>query len=399
MEYNNVSILERKMAVRVCQICAVDFTVDKFLTPLIDGMTAEGWEVTTICSDGKLVNNLRERGYSIYTIPIARSMNPIKAITSIIHLFFFFKKSKFDIIHVHTPVASLLARIAAKYSCTSYMIYTAHGFYFHDNMKFVIKHFFIKLEKIAGRLTNLLFCQSHEDSTDAAKYGIMDRKNIITIGNGVDISKYDSNLFHQHFNSIRTELHIPLEAKVIGIVARMVKEKGYNEFLNSAISLSKNHKDVYFLLIGGKLDSDHDKGVDEMLEIAKMKLGNRLIDLGLRNDVARLISIMDIFCLPSYREGLPRTIIEAMCLKKPVVATDIRGCREEVVHNETGLLVPVRNHEALTNALDYLLNNLDIAKRMGENGNYIAQQLYNEKNIVHLQIKIIKDRLPNVTFT
>jgi glycosyltransferase involved in cell wall biosynthesis len=393
MEYYNVSILERKMALKVCQICAVDFTVDKFLTPLIDGMTAEGWEVVTVCSDGKSVNNLRERGYSIHTIPIARSMNPIKAIRSIIHLFFFFKKNKFDIIHVHTPVASLLARIAAKLSCKSYMIYTAHGFYFHDNMKSVIKYFFITLEKIAGRLTNLLFCQSQEDATDAAKYGIMNKNNILTIGNGVDVSKYDFAKFYPFFNSIRTDLRIPLEAKVIGIVARMVKEKGYNEFLNSAITLSQNHKDVYFLLIGGKLESDHDKGVDEMLEIAKMKLGNKLIDLGLRNDVARLISIMDIFCLPSYREGLPRTIIEAMFLKKPVVATDIRGCREEVKHNKTGLLVPVRNHVALTNALDYLLNNLNVAKEMGESGCLIAQKLYNEKNIVHLQIDIIKERL------
>ena len=102
---------------------------------------------------------------------------------------------------------------------------------------------------------------------------------------------------------------------------------------------------------------------------------------------------MDIFCLPSYREGLPRTIIEAMFLKKPVVATDIRGCREEVINNKTGLLVPVRNHPALTNALDYLLHNFNVANEMGENGNYVAQKLYNEKNIVQLQINIIKERL------
>jgi glycosyltransferase involved in cell wall biosynthesis len=393
MEYYNVSILERKMAVRVCQICAVDFTVEKFLTPLIDGMSAEGWEVVTVCSDGKLVTNLKKRGYSIHTIPIARSMNPFKAIRSIILLFYYFKKQKFNVIHVHTPVASLLARVAAKYSCKSYVVYTAHGFYFHDNMNVIKKHIFITLEKIAGRLTNLLFCQSQEDAIDAAKYRIMDKNNIITIGNGVDVSKYDNAIYLPQFSSIRSELNIPLDAKVIGIVARMVKEKGYNELLQSAITLCQNHSDLYFLLIGGKLESDHDKGIEKILEIAKHKLGSRLIDLGLRNDVAPLISIMDIFCLPSYREGLPRTIIEAMFLKKPVVATDIRGCREEVIHNKTGLLVPVKNHEALTTAFDYLLNNLDIAKRMGENGNYIAQQLYNEESIVQLQIKNIKDRL------
>ena len=393
MECNYVPILERNMALKICQICAVDFTVEKFLIPLIDGMTNEGWEVVTVCSDGKLINNLRDSGYSIHTIPITRSINPIKAIRSIILLFSFFKKSKFDIIHVHTPVASFLARIAARFSCKSYILYTAHGFYFHDNMNVVEKYIFIKLEKFAGKYTDLLFCQSLEDATDAARLGIMNENNIITIGNGVDTVKYDSTKYSPQFNSIRSELHIPINGKVIGIVARMVKEKGYNELLKSAIKLSQKHNDLYILLIGGKLESDHDKGIEECLAIAKKKLGDKLIDLGMRNDIPRLISIMDIFCLPSYREGLPRTIIEAMFLKKPVVASNIRGCREEVIHNKTGLLVPVKNHEALAVALDYLLNNLDLAKQMGHNGKLIAQKLYDEKKIVQLQINIIKERL------
>lgn len=385
--------MEKRMALKVCQLCAVDFTVDKFLIPLIDGMESEGWLVTTVCSNGRSISKLRSKGYKIHTIPIARSMNPFKAIRSVILLYLYFKKQKFDIIHVHTPVAALLARIAAKFSCKSYIVYTAHGFYFHDNMNVLKKQIFIILEKIAGKITNLLFCQSQEDAVDAAKYGIMNKENIIIIGNGVDVSKYDNEIYDSQFNQIRTELKIPLEAKVIGIVARMVKEKGYYELLQSAINLSEKHNDLYFILIGGKLESDHDTGIEKKLEIAKNKIGNRLIDLGLRNDVARLISIMDIFCLPSHREGLPRTIIEAMFLKKPVVATNIRGCREEVIHNKTGMLVQVKNHQALTNALDYLLNNLDIAKQMGENGKIVAQKFYNEKNIVQLQIKNIQERI------
>jgi glycosyltransferase involved in cell wall biosynthesis len=383
---------------RICQLCAVDFTVEKFLTPLIDEMTNEGWDVVTVCSDGNLVKNLRDKGYYIHTIPISRSINLFKAVRTIILLCIFFRKNKFDIIHVHTPIASFLARIAAKITCKSYIIYTAHGFYFHENMNYIKKNFYIILEKIAGNFTNLLFCQSQEDAIDAVRYSILKKNNIISIGNGVNIANFDFIKYQSYYKIIRDEFNIPFNAKVIGIVARMVREKGYKEFLTSAINLSNIHTDVYFLLIGEKLESDYDQSINDYLNKAKSILGNKLIDLGLRSDVARLISIMDIFCLPSYREGMPRTIIEAMFLKKPIVATNIRGCREEVVHNKTGLLVSPQNHEELTNALNYLLLNLDIAKQMGENGYKIAKKIYDEKIIIKLQIDVIKERFYKIKY-
>ncbi len=394
MEYNYVSIMDERMALKVCQVCAVDFTVEKFLTPLIDGMLNEGWDVTTVCSDGPSISNLRNKGYNIYTIPIARSMNPFKALRGVYFLYRYFNKANFDIIHVHTPVASLLARIAAYFSKTNaYIIYTAHGFYFHDEMPIVTKKIFIYLEKITGKFTDLLFCQSSEDALDAEKEGIMPGKDIITIGNGVDIEKYNISRYEILYHDIRSELNIPLNAKVVGIVARMVREKGYIELLQAAINLKKTHDNLYFLLIGGRLKSDHDIGIEEALKEAKYKLNECIIDLGMRQDVPRLISVMDIFCLPSHREGLPRTIIEAMFLKKPVVATNIRGCREEVVNNETGLLVPVKNVEELTKALDYLLKNQKIAKKMGERGYQIAKKCFNENDVVKVQIDCIKQRI------
>ena len=138
--------MEERVALKICQVCAVDFTVEKFLTPLIDGMVMEGWDITTVCSNGALVSSLRDQGYKIHTLPIARSMNPIKALRSIYLLYKYFKKSNFDLIHVHTPVASLIARIAVKFSKTkSFVIYTAHGFYFHDEMPKYKRLFFLFL--------------------------------------------------------------------------------------------------------------------------------------------------------------------------------------------------------------------------------------------------------------
>lgn len=386
--------MEEKMALKVCQVCAVDFTVEKFLIPLIDRMSSEGWEVVTVCSSGNSVPLLIENGYNIKTIPIERSMNPFKALRSTYQLYQYFKISKFDIIHVHTPVASLLARIAARLcNSKSYIIYTAHGFYFHDEMSIVTKRFFIFLEKFAGKFTDLLFCQSNEDALIAKIEGIMPEKNIFTIGNGVDCEKFDYNKYKPFFGKIREEFKIPIDAIVIGIVARMVKEKGYIEFLQACINLNSNYSNLHFLLIGDKLDSDHNSGIERYLINAKNELKERLTFLGQRNDIPRLISVMDIFCLPSYREGLPRTIIEAMFLKKPIVATNIRGCREEVIDGQTGILVPLKNVKALTEALDFLISNRIKALKMGESGYQIAKTHFNEKTILDLQINIIKQQL------
>jgi glycosyltransferase involved in cell wall biosynthesis len=99
---------------------------------------------------------------------------------------------------------------------------------------------------------------------------------------------------------------------------------------------------------------------------------------------------MDLFCLPSYREGMPRSIIEAMMMELPVVATDIRGAREEVIPGETGLLVPTRNVTALTAAIDALVCDPERAKKMGRAGRRRALDLYDERRVIERQIKIIE---------
>ena len=112
---------------------------------------------------------------------------------------------------------------------------------------------------------------------------------------------------------------------------------------------------AYFLAIGERLASDHAAGIDAQSDAAKRALGSRLILTGQRSDVPGLLAAMDVFTLPSWREGMPRTIIEAMLMAKPVVATNIRGSREEVVDGETGLLVPVRDAAALAQAFIKLI--------------------------------------------
>lgn len=370
---------------KVCQLCAVDFTLKKFLLPLIDGMRSRGWTVISVCSDGPYVSDLREKGYKINTIPIARSMNPFKAVLSLFALIRFFKRERFDIVHTHTPIAALIARLAASFCGVPLVIYTAHGFYFHDDMPGFKRSCFVFLEKFGGYFTDLLFTQSAQDAADAVNECIAPSGKVMFIGNGVDITRFNPDSVGSG-EQMKLAIGIPKNAFVVGFIGRRVREKGLGEFLKAMILLSDRYPHLWTLVIGDRLDSDHAKGIEQDFKDAREILGSRLVSLGLRDDIPQLISAMDLFCLPSWREGMPRSIIEAMMLSKPVLATDIRGSREEVVSEETGLLVPLRSPEALAKAAERFLCNQRWTDQLGRAGRKRALALFDERKVIELQL-------------
>jgi len=373
---------------KICQLCAVDFTLKNFLLPLIDGMQSQGWQVVAVCADGPTVSDLRKRGYRIETAPISRSMNPFAALRALFALIRLFSREKFDVLHAHTPVAALIGRLAAWIAGIPLVVYTAHGFYFHEGMPKWKFRLFVALERIAGNWTDLLFTQSKEDAETAVAENIISAKRVLPIGNGVDVSRFDPAQVCDR-ESLRSALGIPHEAYVVGFIGRQVREKGVGDFLLAAQRLAAVHPGLWFLLIGEKLSSDHDVGVAKEFAVARETLGVRLVAPGLRSDIPEILNAMDLFCLPSWREGMPRTIIEAMMMAKPVVATDIRGSREEVVHEQTGLLVPVRSPELLAEAIERFVDNPAWGGKLGAAGRERALQLFDESKVIGLQLERI----------
>lgn len=374
---------------KVCQLCAVDFTLKNFLLPLIDGMQDKGWQVTSVCSDGSFVPGLRLRGYRIENVRIARSMNPLLVMQSLVALVRLFRRERFDVLHAHTPVAALIGRVAARMTGIPLVIYTAHGFYFHEEMPRWKYRLFVALERFGGRFTDLLFSQSAEDAADAIKERIAPRERVLAIGNGVDVSRFDPEVVGA-CGTTRRELGIPESAFVVGMIGRLVLEKGVAEFLVAAIRIAEQYSNVWFLLVGERLASDHSGSVVGELDAAKATLGERLVTPGARDDIPAMLSAMDVFCLPSWREGMPRTIIEAMMMGKAVVATDIRGSREEVVHEETGLLVPTRSPERLTEAIATFIKDASWVERAGRASRDRALLLYDERKVVGMQLARIE---------
>ena len=162
------------------------------------------------------------------------------------------------------------------------------------------------------------------------------------------------------------------------ITGRMVSEKGYPELFKAM-----EEQEAILWAVGERLPSDHNKAVK------KVDIPDNVRLLGYRTDIADLLRSADIFVLPSHREGMPRSIIEAMMVGLPVIATDIRGSREEVVAGETGILVPVGDVTALREAITRLIADRALADKMGKAGHLRASKIYDESLVIELQMKQI----------
>ena len=242
-------------------------------------------------------------------------------------------------------------------------------------------------------MTDLLFTQSYEDKQSAIKFKFLPKEKIFYIGNGVNTNKFNPYNI-KNSDLIKNNNNIPKNSFVIGTICRLVKEKGLIEFLQAAEDISNTYDNVLFLIIGERLLSDHNESIEKNIVRIKKKLGKKIIFLGNRNDIPEIISVLDLYCLPSWREGMPRSIIEAMMMSLPVLATDIRGSREEVIHNKTGLLVPIKSPDLLAESIMKFITNPLWSKELGLAGRQRAIQYYDEKEVIKLQLKLIEKSMP-----
>ncbi|HEY9721590.1 MAG TPA: glycosyltransferase family 4 protein [Oscillatoriaceae cyanobacterium] len=367
---------------KILQVCAIDSTAWILLRNQMAAMRDRGWEVHVACADGANLPRLREDGFVTHPIPIARSTNALSHARATLQLAKLIRAERFDVVHVHTPVASLIGRMAAKLAGVPLTVYTAHGFYFHEHMTPAQRGRHVWLERTFGRMTDHLFTQSAEDARTAVEMGIMREGDVTVISNGVLLERFQQ-VSPAEVAAWRQKLSIPDGLTLVGTVGRVVEEKGYREFFEAAATLVRARDDVGFLVVGSAIQGDRD---DFQSEIAGMlgdsRLASRVFFSGFSEDIPALMNLMDVFVLPSYREGMPRSIIEAMAAGRPVVATDIRGCREEVVEGETGYLIPVRDAAALAERIDRLLDDPALRARLGEAGRARAEALFHENMVI-----------------
>lgn len=374
---------------KIIQVTAIGMSQVKLLSALNSSLIHEGYEVHSLCTADEYEEGIRKSGVIFHNVKIARSINIKSNIKSLISMIKVFKKVKPDILHVHTPVAALLGRIAGRLSGVPNIVYTAHGFYFHEGMSRYQYYFYYLLEKYTGRLcTDYIFTQSREDCELAVKGGFLKNGNYLHISNGIDLDgRFNYNSISQSdISKLKEALGIEKTTVVFSFLGRMVREKGIVELLEAFSTVNKSHPDTVLICMGSMPESERDQTAGS--EIKKYRKNKNIIFTGQLPSPELYYAVSDVFVLPSYREGMPRSIIEAMAMFNAVIATDIRGSREEVNHGENGLLIPVRNAAELAEAMTYLIDRPEIIEQMKQAGSIRTLKEYNEKNVVKKQLEV-----------
>lgn len=375
--------------VKIVQVSAIDATMNGLLRELNTTIIDEGHELICVCSDGPRVKGLREEGFDVRTINIDRKIAPFRNLKSIYKMYKLFRKEKPDIVHVHTPVAAVLGRIAAKLAKVPDIIYTAHGFYFHENMSPKKYKLFYGIEKLCAKwCTDYIFTQSEEDGQLAIEDKFLPEDCITIISNGVDVQgKF--NLLAMGRDSIdkyKKEFNIQENDLVVSFIGRLVREKGILDLLEGFNQIEQ--KNIKLLVIGDTGSSERDQQASSFLE--EFRLNSNIILTGFRSDIPELLAITDVFCLPSYREGMPRSIIEAMAMGCAIVATNIRGSREEVDEGINGYLVGLSDPPALANSFKRLADDEKLLRSLQEEARKKAVTLYDEKKVVQRQLDVFE---------
>jgi len=366
---------------KVLHICAVGTTAKQLLTPQIDYFLSRNWSIEIACSPGQETEQLQQQGYVVHSIKIDRKITSISNIKSIYKLTELIQRNRYDFVHVHTPIASVLGRIAAKIAGVKGIVYTAHGFPFHDQSSLLQYRFYFTVEKFTALLTDLILTQSYEDFTTAQKSGLCPPQKVRHLSNGIDIERFRRDRIHSSSHQLRSALGIPETADlIIGTVGRLTRKKGSEYLIQAAASLLPQFPHLHILVIGGQLSTDPEPFQAQLFQqIRTLGIENNVTLANYRQDIPELLGLLDIFTLPSFtHEGLPRSILEAMAMELPVVATNIRGCREAVVDGETGLIVPPRNREKLVEALGKLLADSSLREKFGKAGRQRVEAEFNE---------------------
>ncbi len=376
-------------------LTAVPMTVEVFLLEQVRAMQAGGLDVTVVTSPTPEIDVLRERGIACRPVPIPRSISPRTLLRSMFSLVRLFRKQRPDLVHTHTPIAAFIGQLAAWMAGVPSRITTVHGLFFVNEPRKVWRFLYEQLEVIACRLATKVVCVSGEDRRYLIERHGFSESKITTFHVGVNLEQYSAGaLDAAEREAVRREVDIPTGAVVFGIVARMVREKGFLELFEAFAKVAQRHDSVYLLHVG-PVDDSRDDAVTPQ-EAERFGCLDRCRFVGMRRDVPRFLAAMDVFCLPTHREGYPGSLMEAAAMGLPSITTDIRGCREAVIHGETGLIVPARDPAALEAAMEQLVASPAMRERMGRNALERARSFFDRRHVVEKTMALYGQELSRI---
>lgn len=341
---------------KVLFTATVDSHILAFHLPFLKWFKEQGYEVHVA------TNGDEEIPYCDKKIKISFERSPFKLnnIKAIFQLKKVLLKEKYDIIHTHTPMGSVVTRLAAKKARKqgTRVIYTAHGFHFYKGAPLLNWCLFYPVEKYLSKYTDTLILINKEDYNLAQKKFKKCKDIEYVPGVGIDEKKFDIKMTTEDKHKLRKELGLKDTDFVMIYPAELSNRKRQIWLINTVRELLIKNNDIHLLLPG----RDSLKGECQKL-IKKYKLENQIHLLGFRKDIPKLLMISNLAVSSAKQEGLPVNIMEAMYVGLPIIVSDCRGNRDLVKNDENGYIVPLDNSEMFKDKIEIIYKNKDIKNK------------------------------------
>jgi glycosyltransferase involved in cell wall biosynthesis len=365
---------------RLVHVTTVDMSLVLLLGPQLRAFAEAGMDVVGVSAPGPFVPQLESWGIRHQPLRHAtRSTAVGQDALALVELWRLFRRIRPDIVHTHNPKPGLYGRVAARAAGVRGVVNTVHGLYASPEDRASRKAVVYTLERVASLCSGAELVQNPEDLQVLARLGVPKHK-LVLLGNGVDLQRFRPGADESSRRRARAHLGVDSDALVVGMVARLVWQKGFREIFAAAENMRATHPDVVFVVVGG---SDPDKA-DAISpgDLAAARRRGHIVFAGDRDHMEHVYPAFDLFVLPSYREGFPRSAMEAAASGLPVIATDIRGCRQVVSHGQNGLLVPLNDPVRLAAAIETLVADRALRERMGAAGRRKAEAEFDDRAVV-----------------
>lgn len=312
---------------KVLFVATVTPHINAFHIPYLKWFKEQGYEVHVASYGDEEIAYCDKH----YNLPFARKPLKVQNYKVYRELKTIIEENQYEIVHCHTPVGGVLARLASRKERKNgtKVIYTAHGFHFFKGAPLINWLIYYPIEKIMSRYTDTIITINQEDYELAKKKFKKSKTIELVHGVGLDLSRFDINIKQEELDNLRQEFGIADEDIVLGYVAELNKNKNQILIIKAIEQLVKQNKNYKLILIGDGVNKE-----ELELYVKENKLENNIKLIGRRNDVPKLLKIIDIYVASSLREGLPVNILEALYMGLPVVALDNRGHREAAKYTE-----------------------------------------------------------------
>ncbi|MCL2485757.1 MAG: glycosyltransferase family 4 protein [Endomicrobia bacterium] len=304
-----------------------------------------------------------------------REVSPVKDLKALFQIYKILKREKPDVVHTHSSKAGILGRIAAKLAGIKTIIHTIHGYGFNETQKWYVKYVYVYIEKFCNLITDKLIAVSKEDIKKGLRYKLAKEIKFILIRAGIDTEFYKNYTPDVNFREsmirhcgqrVAQARHCGLDPQsqksfIVSTIGPFKPQKNLKDFIKAAGMVADKIDNVFFLIAG---DGEQRPELESL--IASLNLKDKVILLGWRKDIADILYASDIFVMTSLWEGLPCTILEAMCCSKPVIANAVDGVQEIIEEGKTGFKVKPYDFPYTAEKIIYLLKNERIMLEMGK---------------------------------